>query len=199
MRSVLVYIKPNEIYSKPIEYVLELISKNQQIRFIILNEKANSEIIFDIEDKSDKSVPIAGEFYTSLLSENKFNFEHYFRDNCFIHDIHGSEDLIASIFYMVNCFQEFGNNRNTSDKFGRFAYEQSYQYRFKNIQENLVQQRIEKFCMDYIEGHSIRSFRTRIFVSHDIDTINGALIQDGFWALKNKRFDVIIKLIINYL
>lgn len=191
-----VYIKQGQLYSAPIRYVLMLISNNQNIKFNFLPQKDFADLIFDDEDQKS-SVVIAVEFYHKLFISKKYDFKDYFQDACLIKDRNGSVDHIATVFYMINCVQEYGDDKGSYDRFGRFLFEKSYQSEYDVIQKNLVQENIDQFCHKFLKNHSIKQFSSRIFVSHDIDTIYGSLFQDGYWAFKHKRFDVMLRLIFN--
>jgi len=95
---------------------------------------------------------------------------------------------------MVNCIQELNLNINSTDNYGRYKYESSYQYRLENIDQNLVQKEIDELCIRW--NITPVNEKSTFFISHDIDTIYGSFLQDGFWALKKLRIDIILNLII---
>jgi len=90
--------------------------------------------------------------------------------------------------------QEYFVNKDAVDSFGRFKYEASYQSKFKNIDQNLVQNEIDKFCLKW--NISVVKERSTFFISHDIDTIYGSFFQDGLWAAKRMKIGVLLNLII---
>ena len=51
----------------------------------------------------------------------------------------------------------------------------------------------------FLKQHSIQGKNrlSKFFISHDIDTIYGSFLQDGLWAVKNKKVGVVLKLILN--
>jgi hypothetical protein len=193
-----VFIRDGKAYSEPIKYVLSVIAHNQQIKFNIIHERTGCDLIFDDED-AETPLTIATDFYQHLIIDQLYSYQGYFKNDCSIRNSTGSIDHIATIFYMINCFQEYTDEISSYDKFGRFSYFKSYQYNFDVISENLVQKNIEAFCLTNLKQHPIRQVRSRVFISHDIDTIYGSFLQDGFWALKNNRIDVILKLILNFI
>lgn len=188
-----VYIKPNTSYYSAIKYVLKLIEKNQNISFLFVESASKSEIIWDHTHSNSEFILL--EFYDGLQKKD-FNFNHQqiFKTEQTVIDKTGKEDIIATIFYMVNSLQELNPNINSLDKFGRFKYEASYQSKYKSIEENLVQKKINTFC----ESHQIKGTKRRstFFISHDIDTMYGSILEDGFWAVKNFKISTILKLII---
>ena len=191
-----VYIKKKTSYHNPILFVLKIIEKNRNIVFEFVDSSAEADILWD--HLHAKSQIICQLFYDEL-EKDKPNLSHdkWLINNTLIVDASGNRDYIATIFYMINCLQEFSYNDNDLDQFGRFKYESSYQYRFNNIEENLVQKHIDYLVEKLnIEGENKKS---AIFVSHDIDTIYGSLLQDGFWAAKNFRIDVLLTILSNEL
>jgi hypothetical protein len=97
-------------------------------------------------------------------------------------------DPLTSAFYMLNSLQE--HTDENPDELGRFRYSSSYQSRLGNSRANLVQQ-----CFDEISrkvGVTPRKEKTRFFLSHDIDLVNGAIIEDGFNVMKKGRIDLFL-------
>jgi hypothetical protein len=193
LKSVRVYIA-NEVYSFPIKYLLELIGKNKNIDFIFLPTTENCDLILDHHDPGSK--PITFDFYNQLAKPlESLSFQcNFFAYKPLISTNSGEPDYLASIFYLINCLQEYNPAPTDLDEFGRYKYERSCQNRFGFIKENLVQEYIDLFLAS-CGVRSNFSFKTTIFLSHDIDTLYGSLLQDGLWALKKGRLDVIIEII----
>lgn len=190
-----IYIKKGEIYSKPIEYILYILGKNKSETFIFTDKKNNSEIIVDHEDPL--SVPICIDFYKNLLINNSYSWEFYFKDKLNIQCNDGRIDHLSTAFYMVNSFQEYNASAGKFDNYGRFMFDFSYQKKFGCIEENLVQKHFDLFCKENFSFNhlSLRIKKTKVFVSHDIDTIYGSFFEDGLWALNKGRIDIILKLL----
>ncbi len=188
-----IYIKQNTIYYNPIFYTLRIIEKNKKIEFDFVDEIEKADIFWDYDMLN--SQPISINFYNNL-NENDSNLaqSNIFKNKPIIYDEKGNEDYIATIFYMINCLQEFCISVNDTDNFERFKYSSSYQYRFNNIKENLVQQfinkLIEKWALNGVDTPSC------FYISHDIDSIYGALKQEGLWALRNKNISKLLYLIL---
>jgi len=183
-----VYIRKNTHYYAITRYVLMLIEKNTSHSFQFTDSELDSNIIWDHEDPN--SMAIAVEFYENLKNKrfNKLDF------NSSILTKDHKKDIVATIFYMVNCLQELNLDSNAIDSIGRFKYTSSYQFKLGNISENCVQKEIDSLCTLWkIDSNKSKS---TFFISHDIDTIYGSFLQDGFWALKNMKLGVILNLII---
>lgn len=184
-----VYVKSGENYTNIVKYILKLIEKNQSITFKFLEDKTGAKIIWDHLDIESQCIHL--HFY-KLIKNGKFDEQ--ISENVIIQNESGTKDIIASIFYKVNCLQEFGSNE-VLDEYERFQFTSSYQYKYGLIEKNLVQNEINQFLIQHsIQGKNSQS---RFFISHDIDTIYGSFLQDGLWAVKNGKIGVVLKLILN--
>lgn len=195
-----VFIKDDEIYSKPLEYILRILAKNISTPITLTHTKQEAQLIFDHTDAL--SLPINIDLYESLFNRKVFHHEVYLKKEPLIlfPGTHNS-DWLGTAFYMINSFQEFNNEPNNDllDKYGRFRYDKSYQNRFDCTEKRLVQEYFDNFCKEYLPSVELRKVQrqTKVFISHDIDTIYGSFIQDGLWAIKKGRIDIILKLIMN--
>lgn len=195
-----IYILKEEIYSQPIHYLLKIMDNCLSLGLSFVEIKENANFIFDHTDKN--SVQINIEFFRSLIIEKNYNYNHYFRQKPIIYFKDGQkEDWLSSAFYIINCFQEYQKEENCleNDIYGRFKYESSFQYRFNCIEENLVQQYFILFCRRdlNLQIKETNFLKSRVFLSHDIDSVNGSFLQDGLWAIKKGRLDIVVKLIFN--
>ncbi|MCU0359906.1 MAG: hypothetical protein MUF75_04155 [Bacteroidia bacterium] len=103
------------------------------------------------------------------------------------------------IFYLINTLDEINADETDFDALGRFKYTASYQK-----QHTLESNRVLKLILSTCETIPFlkRSFTplpvaSGFFLSHDIDSLYGSSVQDGLWAIKNFRFDVLLKLFAN--
>ena len=179
-----VYVRKNTSYYHPIIYVLKIIEKNRNVIFNIKNSSAEAEIIWD--HKNIKSEVLAYDFFDSIKNGSaSLKHSEVFLTSPNVTDKNENVDKIASIFYMINSLQEFKVEEKDLDDLGRFKYSSSYQYRFNNINENLVETLINNFC----DEHSINGNKNDsvFFISHDIDRLYGSFFEDGFWALKKNE------------
>ena len=79
------------------------------------------------------------------------------------------EFWLEKIFHLINCIQEFSSH--SGDQFGRFTYQQSWQYQNGNIENNVVLELMKDFISVHFAGLRWKSFKTSLFLSHDVDTI----------------------------
>lgn len=100
-------------------------------------------------------------------------------------------DYLATAFYHINCLQEYQDC--PLDDLNRFPYVNSLQHRHDNIQVNIGQ-----YCFDQLAkelGIKSKKKKTRFFLTHDIDSVYGAILQDGFNVLKKGRIDIFFQLL----
>ena len=184
-----IYIKKNTDYYYPILYVFKIIEKNRNLEFEYVKNSSDADIFFDYDKKNSENFSI--NFFKHIKSNsNALSHENIFPHSLMIYDEKGNEDIISTIFYLVNCLQELSASEKDLDKFGRFKFSKSYQYKYKNVKENFVEKLINRFCEKYsINGSKNKS---RFFISHDIDKIYGSMLQDSYWALKQINFKALM-------
>ena len=185
-----IYIEPNKNFSAPLNYIIQLIKHHKNLALTIIPNRDSADLI--ISNNEEASYPIAFHFYDDL-EKGIYNHSSYFKEDCLIRTGNNEIDYLSTIFYMINAVQEYESKE--VDKFERFPFEKSYQFRFDNIEENLVETYIAKFCQQ-IGIHKSENVRSRIFISHDIDAVYGSLKHDSFWALKKGRIDLMFKIML---
>lgn len=189
-----VYIDKGFEFKEEIKYIFEIFLLNKQIEYFFSDDLGNSDFIISNDSKSD--LVVNEKFFRDIKSK-KYHYKNYFNDECIIRRLDNSIDYLCCAFYMLNSIQEFGCEEQ--DEHGRFCYKNSYQYQFSNIEENLVQNCFDKLLVsnEKLSKHSRKSSKSKFFLSHDIDTVYGSFAQDGYYALKKGRLDIILKLIFN--
>ncbi len=189
-----IYINKKGNYFFPILYVLKIIEKNKHFLFDFVENENDADLIWN--HLSEKTQVVASDFYDIVENDrDKLNHQFIFNNKTEIFDNFQKKDSIATIFYMINCLQEFNSNLENSDNLGRFKFESSYQAKFNSIEHNLVQNEIDLFVNKF--NIKVKDAKSGFFISHDIDSIYGSIIQDGFWAIKNLKINVILKLLLN--
>lgn len=181
------HIDPSLPVLPEVRYTLEQFAINRKVN------ASFSSTGFFISDSEKAPVRISKKFIQNYTTRT-FGHEENLGAEGFIEHEDGSRDYVSTAFYMLACLQEY-NPASARDSIGRFRYSESYQAKFKNAGHNIVQQ-----CFDKLAEHlGIRStpVPTRFFLSHDIDTVYESILQDGFYALKRGRIDIIFNLLVN--
>lgn len=188
-----VYIEPGFVGYNELLYSLKLFFFNKGVQYTLVEDISQADVIFSGE-KND--FPIAAHFYEKI-KQGIFEWRNFLKDDIYIRTEKGVIDYFATIFYLVNCLQEYGSTQ--TDEIGRFQYKNSLQKQFGAVQRNIVQEIFNELATFPVFSRVItkRSAPSKIFLSHDIDTVYGALTQDGFYALNQSRVDVMLKLLMN--
>ncbi len=195
-----IFIKKEQIYSNPIKYIFSVLAKNISSPISIVDDKSQAQVIVDHTDSN--SIKVNLEFYGKLINKQLYNPQNYFVDKPFIKFQDGSIDNLSTAFYLINSLQEHREiepSDDNYDKFGRFKYNKSIQNKFNCIEDNVVQKCFDQFCSEnpVIMPFVKNANPSRVFLTHDIDKIYGSFTEDGLWAFKRGRIDVILKLILN--
>jgi hypothetical protein len=123
-----------------------------------------------------------------LISKSYVELNELFDKSVFLH-----------VFYLINSLNECQEESNCYDSLGRFQFEKSI-IKQKGIEKNIVLDLIRE-SYDRVpvlkKNFKICNHKSYFFLSHDIDSIYGSLTQDGLWALKHGRFDIMFKVIFN--
>ncbi|MEI9920260.1 MAG: hypothetical protein WDO14_15905 [Bacteroidota bacterium] len=173
-----VFIQPDKSFTDEIKHVLRTLAhlNNTAVEFVGTSQAA--EFVPNISEDSWKA-----------MASGNFSHEHHFKKDCVIRHANGEADYLSTIFYMINSLQEYDNK--DGDEIGRFKYSDSYQNKFGNVEDNLVDQYSRKI---FTQTQPVKS---RIFLSHDIDSVNGAVLQDSLYVLKKGNPLPVFKLVMN--
>lgn len=187
----------NDIPNKAIVYyTLQLIAFNKKARFFYVRSRAEADVTVGIANEND--VRLSELFFSLLAARTTHHSKHLNDKGLVIISDNNAIDYLSSIFYYVNCIQEYFNGN--VDQYGRFSYKDSIQYKLGSTEKNFVQQLIDEFCAacPFLSHLSNVERASSIFLTHDIDYVFKAKNEDGMFALKNKRWLDIIKLLFNH-
>lgn len=187
MTTVDFHIDPSLPVMPEIRYTLEQFAVNKKIN---VQFGASG---FLVSDAVNSNLSISKKLINNLR-ERRCDYKENLGATGFIEFENGTPDYLGTAFYMLACLQEY-HAAAQKDNLGRFKFSGSYQAAYQNSGQNIVQ-----ICFDKLaEKLSIpnRANPSRFFLSHDIDTVYGAIVQDGFHALKFGRIDILLKLILN--
>ena len=179
-----------------IHYTLQLIACNKGIEFIYSPQAAGSDL--QITNDLSSGLPLCGRFYQNLTSYDLDGLEKLSNRSYFFFDSEGKKDLLASIFFLVNSIQEYGEKEK--DQYGRYPYALSLQKRLGLIHQNVVQELIDELMGTHpvLSKLATTKRKSAFFLTHDIDTVYGAKNQNGDYALKKHLYHKIPKLVWNH-
>ena len=179
-----------------IHYTLQLIADNKGVEFAYLNHAPTSDI--QITNDLDSGIPLCLSFYQNLTSRNFDELKQMSKGSYHFYSTDGKKDYLASIFYLVNCIQEYSETKG--DQYGRYPYLESIQKRENTLQQNTVQHLIDEFTATHPVLSKLKTAKRKsaFFLTHDIDTVYGAKNQNGDHVLKTHQYHKIPKLLWNH-
>lgn len=182
----------NALFYAPVMWVFELIKKAYGVD-VIGDSEINVKIGLDEQD----DIRVLNQLYVNLFVHfDKYEHQNYFTSKPLITLENGSPDYISTIFYLVNGFQEYYLPDHLKDKYGRLDYKHSLQYKFDILQKDLVKDYVQELLALIDKSLNIPKRKSRLFISHDIDSVYGSLKYDGLWALKNGNISLMMQVIV---
>lgn len=138
-------------------------------------------------------------FFRQVYQNGDFHFKSYFRKSPLHQTAWNKPDYLSTCFFLLSYLQEYTDY--APDTFGRFPYKSSVQHHFSCIDQNLVS---TYFTTLYNATPKLKALGdlqphpAQFFLSHDIDTVHGALAQNGKWLLRKGRISALMQLIYNH-
>ncbi|MBA3682254.1 MAG: hypothetical protein H0W73_14010 [Bacteroidetes bacterium] len=152
----------------------------------------------------EKFVAISNEHIQTVIKENGLASESDLIDLLISKPFASLKSLLDRskflyIFYLVNSLNEYKQEDKDFDNLGRSKYENSVM-KDVGIENNLVLQLIKDSINEneiLKQLFKINSHKSYFYLSHDIDSVYGSFMQDGLWAVKHMRIDVLLRLFYN--
>jgi hypothetical protein len=168
-----------------VEYVLKVLGQNANVRFALDLSAEGREPSIGLDNAH--TLVISRNFLDRTLNKDQLSTSGFFTNE------NGNPDHLATAFFCLSSMQEILDD--DPDALGRFQYKNSYQFRLGNIKRNVVQE-----CFDNILSAlrlPLRNEKSSFFLSHDVDTVYGAVKEDGFNVLKKGRIDLFLSMLFN--
>lgn len=196
-----IYIPADKVFTGLVRYLVGHMSMHikGEINYVDTLEDADLYISERCLDKDKTWIKINEEIYYRMLNRRKINYHEIISANISNYVFCDDEDLLAACIYMINCYQEIADGfGDCLDEYKRYTYRCSYQNELKFGNENLVKKIFEYIIEKKLEMKFIEE-KSKVFLSHDIDTLNGSLLQDSNWAWKNRNYSQLIKILLSNL
>ncbi len=175
-------IDENKIFYQPVLWVVDFIAMNYGVDICSLK---NGDIRVGITEEDD--IRLSMLFYDNILVKNNYKHEYHFSEGTFIQLENGSPDYLSTIFYLVNCIQEYDVENIYLDKYNRFDFQTSLQSKYGVLEKDLVKKYVQNLLYSIDPKLDIVEKKTKIFISHDIDFVYGSWKVDGVNAIKNNK------------
>ena len=181
-----IYIENNALFYPEIKYIFSVFCINKGIQYVLVNSKSEADLI--ISDHEESDIRISKEFYIKL-QQRKFDHSHHFIKQCLLIDSTGYIDYLSSAFYILTAIQEIDSEE--VDEFGRYKYVSSFQYKFGNVKENIVQNIFNELMnsVEKLNKSPKKKSSSKIFLSHDVDCVYGSVVQDSFYNVKKSSLN----------
>ena len=137
-------------------------------------------------------------FRNTYVSGDK-QFKAYFRNEPLHFTASNKPDYLSSCFYLLSYLQEYADY--FPDKYNRFPFAISVQQHFNIHQQNLVATYFDKL---YAATPKLQALAPKLknksafFLSHDIDSVYGALGDNYRYLLKHGKVRTLLQLIFNH-
>lgn len=138
-------------------------------------------------------------FFRNTYQSGNFEFKSYFRKEPLHYSATGKPDYLSTCFYLLSYLQEYIDY--VPDMYDRFPFDLSLQKYFNCVEENLVSEYFDALYEAAPKLQSIvkrKTHKTKFFLSHDIDSVYGALGDNGKYLLKHGKISSLFRLIINH-
>ncbi|MFN0276091.1 MAG: DUF7033 domain-containing protein [Chitinophagales bacterium] len=138
-------------------------------------------------------------FFKNIFLSGDYQFTSYFRKEPLHYASSGKPDYLSTSFYLLSYLQEY--TEYVPDKYDRFPYELSLQKHFNCIEENLVAKYFDALYNATPKLKSLvekRIYTSKYFLTHDIDSVYGAVGDNYKYLLKHGRIGVLLQLIFNH-
>jgi hypothetical protein len=190
-----IYVDIDKNYTHEIKYIFNRLGIDRGIDLEFVDKIEKSDLRVGTLPDCDF---VISELFYDRLDKGTYNHLTHFTNTSFIHADNGKPDYLSTAFYLINSIQEY--DETALDEIGRFQFKNSYQSRFDNVQKNLVDLCFSKICEHpKLSKYSKPTKKTKLFLSHDIDSIYGAWLQDSFYLLNKGNPFPIFSLILNAL
>ncbi|MBX2908520.1 MAG: hypothetical protein KF706_02730 [Chitinophagales bacterium] len=186
----------NDIPNKAIVYyTLQLIAFNKAEKFVYVTERNGCNISVGIG--LENTIYLSEKFFQHLKEKKTDSKFHLNSSGRIVLPNNTSTDYLSTIFYYVNCVQEYFATEH--DQHERYISANAAQAKF-GIKQNFVQLLIDEFCETVNELKYLKNKKrpSGFLLTHDIDFVYKSKNEDGMFALKNRRWAAIPKLLFNH-
>jgi hypothetical protein len=192
---VKLFIEKNSLFYHKVKWVMTLISQYARVSYVHVDERLSADITIGSELTDD--IKIDKDFFVKILNGHTYWQQILSTGPVYISK-NGSDGIIETIFYLVNCLQEIKPKTEDLDHWGRFKYKASLQHHYGIIEENFVGKLIDRLIHKFpiLNQHrGLPRYPSKYFITHDIDIINGGWKVEGYFALKSWNIPILIKVL----
>jgi peptidoglycan/xylan/chitin deacetylase (PgdA/CDA1 family) len=186
-------IDPAFAFSEEVKWILAIFSTYSGVKIDYSSDNENS---IYINEYQDATIRLSSDFFKRIYAENNgiSNLPNNELNICFED---GSIDIFSTAFYFLNCLWELDPSCKR-DHWGRSEFADSiWQKHGYKSPFTKVNQLFDLLAVKL--NIEINKKKASVFLSHDIDVVYGACLQDGFAMLKKGRIFQVVKLLFEHL
>lgn len=138
-------------------------------------------------------------FFKNMYLSGDFQFKSYFRKEPLHYTASNKPDYLSTCFYLLSYLQEYTDY--VPDTYDRFPFELSLQKHFQCIEENLVAKYFDALYETTPKLKSLttkKEHKSKFFLTHDIDSLYGAVGDNYKFLLKHGKIATLLQLIFNH-
>ncbi len=190
-----IFIEDNPLYHNKVKWVMQIISQYAHTTYEYVLDKNQSNI--SVGSSTAYDIKIDDSFFEKLKNE-RTKWKEILPDGPIYKNECGEESLLETIFYLVNCIQEMNPDPEDIDHYGRFKYSASLQFHYGIIEENFVGHLIDQLILQFpilsLDGN-LPQVKSKFYISHDIDILLSGWKIEGYLALKQFKWGLLLKVI----
>lgn len=180
------------------------------VKRIISQTLSHHVFYFKVSLKSKEKVSVGTEntscdirisdSFIEILEREHYDQEQHFKSEPLLRSRDGSPDYVGTASYLLNHIQEYSSGEENYDNFGRWKPEKTLQHRFNLFSHDLVTEYLENSFSSISSKLNIPFLtnRSSVILSHDIDIINKAPLQEVKASLREIRILSAMKTIAKY-
>lgn len=175
-------------------WVLKVFGKFAGCRFEIVEE--NPQLLIAEHGLCDIQV---SHFFRQTYQSGAYDHRSYFRKEPLHYLASGKPDYLSTCFYLLSYLQEYVDY--VPDAYDRFPYQLSVQAAYQCTEQNLVAAYFRKLHASTPVLQQLVALPTNnsaFFLSHDIDTVYGAMRGNAAYLLKKGRVGTLLQLILHH-
>jgi peptidoglycan/xylan/chitin deacetylase (PgdA/CDA1 family) len=180
-------------YNKEIEWVIGVFASYAGLQIKVVEEVLENSVL--ITDKGI-IVTLDPSWFDRIYSGDK-NYLNWPDENLNLCDNSGQTDYFASVFYFLNCLWEEDPDAR-KDHWGRSEFDGSIWKRRGLRRPSLKVNELFDQLADELQIEIVKR-KSTVFLSHDIDVVSRAHLEDGLYRLRKGQLSKFLRVLIDNL
>ncbi|MBK8488537.1 MAG: hypothetical protein WAU21_10520 [Chitinophagales bacterium] len=199
MNTPVIQFQIHSEISQEIAYTLQVFGRYIGFSCKFLNADSDvDDAVVIIAEHGACDIPLS-HFFSKCYLSGDYAFKSYFKKGPLHYSSSGKPDYLSTCFYLLACIQEYADYK--ADRYHRFPFSESLQHTFNCVEKNLV---ADYFDLLYNNTKKIntqvskQTIPSRVFLTHDIDTLYGALRENAKPLLRKGQIGKLLQLMMHH-